>query len=168
MEEITISKELITEVTKDKTVISRVPGRRADYLYLKPEEIVAEDQYTIKAQINPDKLYVVGGKNPSQPGGLMRGNELLKNYVYETRYDPEQRTQVREPQERTRSAGKPVHRSHSNPSSRNSHSKGYRCSRSGHDQPKSRYIVSHNNPSSRCSHSKEMLHIHQISSGSCD
>lgn len=110
MEEITISKELITEVTKDKTVISRVPGRRADYLYLKPEEIVAEDQYTIKAQINPDKLYVVGGKNPSQPGGLMRGNELLKNYVYETRYDPEQRTQVREQQERTRSAGKPVHR----------------------------------------------------------
>lgn len=110
MEEITISKELIAEVTKDKTVISRVPGRRADYLYLKPEEIVAEDQYTIKAQINPDKLYVVGGKNPSQPGGLMRGNELLKNYVYETRYDPEQRTQVREQQERTRSAGKPVHR----------------------------------------------------------
>lgn len=87
MEKITISKELLDRADDDK-VVSRIPGRQHEYLYLDKENVLAMGEYAVLASIDVDKMYVIGGKDSNQPATVMRGENLLKWYTYNEKYDP--------------------------------------------------------------------------------
>ncbi|MBO5239633.1 MAG: hypothetical protein J6B50_12790 [Lachnospiraceae bacterium] len=86
---VTISNEIIDRVEEDGMVVSRIP-KTNQYLYLKPESILATGEHSIVANLEPTKLYTVGEKNPEQPGTMIRGETLSKYYEYEKQYDPQE------------------------------------------------------------------------------
>lgn len=88
---ITISNEIIDRIQEDGTVVSRIPKNNL-FLYLHPDDILEKGDYSIVADIDPERLYIVGNKEGDNVS-MLRGETLGKNYTYDAQYDPmEQQT----------------------------------------------------------------------------
>lgn len=89
--DITINQTLIDRYEKD-IMVSRIPGMSQtgsnSYLYLPIGNILKKKGEQLVADIQPDKLYVIGGKNNDSGATMVRGESLISHYVYEKRFDP--------------------------------------------------------------------------------
>ncbi|MCM1495959.1 MAG: hypothetical protein NC089_09215 [Bacteroides sp.] len=101
MKKIIISKNIVARIEEDGTLVSRIPGRN-QYLYLKPECILAEDEYCILAQVDKHQSYTVGPEDPTKPGTWMRGETLSEFYKYDENYDPLVKQKIREREQRVK------------------------------------------------------------------
>lgn len=95
MKKIIIAKNIVARTEEDGTLVSRIPGRN-QYLYLKPESILTQDEHFILAQIDTHKSYTVGAEDPTKPGIWMRGETLSEYYKYDENYDPLVKQMIRE------------------------------------------------------------------------
>lgn len=95
MKHIIIAKNIVARTEEDGTLVSRIPGRN-QYLYLKPESILAQNEHFILAQIDTHKSYTVGAEDPTKPGIWMRGETLSEYYKYDENYDPLVKQMIRE------------------------------------------------------------------------
>lgn len=95
MKNIIISKNIVARIEEDGTLVSRIPGRN-QYLYLKPESILTQDEHFILAQIDTYKSYTVGAEDPTKPGIWMRGESLSEYYKYDENYNPLVKQMIRE------------------------------------------------------------------------
>lgn len=86
---ITISKEIIDRVTDNGTVVSRIP-KTNKYLYLHPDAIVSQGEFSISAEIDETSRYTVGEKDLSKGVTMMLGAKLAEHYAYEQQYDPDE------------------------------------------------------------------------------
>lgn len=85
---VTISNEIIDRTEPDGTVVTRIP-KRNEYLYLERENVLAHGEHGIVAELEPDRYYIVGGKDPDSTAVRKeRGETLSKNYTYIEQYDP--------------------------------------------------------------------------------
>lgn len=100
MKHIIIAKDIVARTEEDGTLVSRIPGRN-QYLYLKPESILTQDEHFILAQIDTHKSYTVGAEDPTKPGIWMRGETLSEYYKYDENYDPLVKQMIREREMRT-------------------------------------------------------------------
>lgn len=100
MKHIIIAKDIVARTEEDGTLVSRIPGRN-QYLYLKPESILTQDEHFILAQIDTHKSYTVGAEDPTKPGIWMRGETLSGYYKYDENYDPLVKQMIREREMRT-------------------------------------------------------------------
>ena len=100
MKKIIISKNIVTRTEEDGTLVSRIPGRN-QYLYLKPESILAQNENFILAQVEKHRNYTVGSEDPTKPMTLMRGETLSEYYKYDENYDPLVKQMIRERETRT-------------------------------------------------------------------
>lgn len=89
--DITINETLIDRYEKD-IMVSRIPGMSQtgsnSYLYLPIGNILKKKGEQLVADIQPDKLYVIGGKNNDSGATMIRGESLISHYIYEKRFDP--------------------------------------------------------------------------------
>lgn len=101
IKKIIISRNIVARTEADGTLVSRIPGRN-QYLYLKPECILAQDEHSILAQVEQRRVYTVGSEDPTKPGTWMRGETLSEYYKYDENYDPLVKQVIRERETRTK------------------------------------------------------------------
>lgn len=91
---ITISSDLIErmETEADGYFVSRIPGKKNMFLYLKQEDIIAQDEYTVLCEINEKKEYLVGSREGNKKV-VLSASKLLENYQYEAIFDPQRRSE---------------------------------------------------------------------------
>lgn len=91
---ITISSDLIErmETEEDGYFVSRIPGKKNMFLYLKKEDIIAQDEYTVLCEINEKNPYLVGSREGDNMV-LWNGSKLLEKYQYEATFDPQIRAE---------------------------------------------------------------------------
>lgn len=100
MKKIIMSKNIVARTEEDGTLVSRIPGRN-QYLYLKPESILAQNENFILAQVEKHRNYTVGSEDPTKPMTLMRGETLSEYYKYDENYDPLVKQMIRERETRS-------------------------------------------------------------------
>ncbi len=104
---VTISNEIIDRTEPDGSVITRIP-KRNEYLYLERESVLAHGEHGIVAELEPDRYYVVGGKDPDSTAVRKeRGETLSKNYTYIEKYDPLVKMAGNQQKQRDRSQQQP-------------------------------------------------------------
>ncbi|MBQ8147495.1 MAG: hypothetical protein IJ040_01765 [Lachnospiraceae bacterium] len=85
--QVTISKQIIDRIDSNGEIIARLPGRN-QYVYIKPESVIATGEHSIVADFDTNKRYIVGNSDPSGTAGYWRGDEVAKFYAYDKQYDP--------------------------------------------------------------------------------
>lgn len=94
IKKIIISKNIVARTDADGTLVSRIPGMN-QYLYLRPESIIAQDDHFILAQIVQNHTYTIGSEDPQKPARLIRGEALSTHYTYDENYDPQLKQEIR-------------------------------------------------------------------------